>query len=97
MHPVTLVTQDATRLALLHCRAAQSRSHRHQLDALHTLAILMRSPHVPWWKIAHWCSIATHYEQAARSHQRAAAYFTRALAKPRPETDIQASTTHYST
>jgi hypothetical protein len=97
MHPVTLIARDATELAIIHSRAAQSRAHRSHLRAIHTVATLMRSPTARWSKIAHWIALANHYGESARTHQQAAAYFARQLNAAARQTDIQASTTHYST
>ena len=79
MQPITLRTRDATRLAIMHCRAAQSRAHRHHLLAMQTVARLMRSSTANWSTVCHWAGMAKYYEQAARTHQRAAAYFARNL------------------
>jgi hypothetical protein len=79
MHPVTSITQDATRLAMIHALAAQSRAHRSQLRAMHTVATLMRSTTTRWSKIAHWIALVNHYEDSSKTHQAAAAYFRRSL------------------
>jgi hypothetical protein len=96
MHPVTLIARDATELAIIHARAAQSRAHRSHLRAIHTVGVLMRSPTARWSKIAHWVSLASHYQHSARVHQEAAAYFARQLNARGRQTAIQSATTHYN-
>jgi hypothetical protein len=79
MHPVTSITQDATRLAMIHALAAQARAHRSQLRAIHAVATLMRSPATRWSKIAHWVALVKHFEDSEKTHQAAADYFRRSL------------------